>query len=71
MSAHRSRFARHAIQKECTRARRGELADFTGVSSPYEAPLAADLILDMGQLSLPEAVGQLVGRIGRHAPADE
>lgn len=49
------------------RARRGELAEFTGVSSPYEAPLAADLTLDMGRLSLPEAVAQLVERIGRHA----
>ena len=45
------------------RVRRGELAEFTGVSSPYEAPLAADLTLDMGQLSLSEAVAQLVGRI--------
>jgi adenylylsulfate kinase len=53
------------------RARRGELAEFTGISSPYEAPLAADLTLDMGQLTLAEAVGQLVGRIGRHAPAEE
>jgi len=53
------------------RARRGELAEFTGVSSPYEAPLAADLTLDMGRLSLPEAVAQLVGRIGRHAAGPE
>ncbi|TLD47142.1 MAG: putative adenylyl-sulfate kinase [Accumulibacter sp.] len=53
------------------RARRGELAEFTGVSSPYEAPLAADLTLDMGRLSLPEAVAQLVGRIGRHAAGQE
>lgn len=45
------------------RARRGELAEFTGVSSPYEAPLAADLTLDMGQWSLAEAVAHLVGRI--------
>ncbi|MBN8452303.1 adenylyl-sulfate kinase [Accumulibacter sp.] len=53
------------------RARRGELAEFTGVSSPYEVPLAADLTLDMGQLSLPEALAQLVGRIGRHAAGQE
>jgi len=53
------------------RARRGELAEFTGVSSPYEAPLAADLTLDLGKLSLPEAVAQLVGRIGRHAAWQE
>lgn len=28
------------------RARRGELADFTGISSPYEEPADADLVLD-------------------------
>lgn len=28
------------------RARRGEVADFTGISSPYEAPADADLVVD-------------------------
>jgi sulfate adenylyltransferase len=28
------------------RARRGEIADFTGISSPYEEPLDADVVID-------------------------
>lgn len=28
------------------RARSGDIADFTGISSPYEEPLAADLVID-------------------------
>jgi sulfate adenylyltransferase len=28
------------------RARRGEIPDFTGISSPYEAPGEADLVVD-------------------------
>jgi len=51
------------------RARRGELPEFTGVSSPYETPQAADLTLDMGRVSLAEAVAQLVGRVDRHGLA--
>ncbi|WP_363322128.1 adenylyl-sulfate kinase [Accumulibacter sp.] len=53
----------------CARARRGQLAEFTGVSSPYEAPLAADLTLDLWRLALQEEVAQFVGRIGHHDPA--
>jgi sulfate adenylyltransferase len=34
------------------RARRGELADFTGISSPYEEPLDADLVVDTSTLSV-------------------
>ncbi len=30
------------------RARRGEIADFTGISSPYEQPQFPDLIIDTG-----------------------
>jgi adenylylsulfate kinase len=31
------------------KARRGELANFTGVSAPYEAPTAADLRIDTAE----------------------
>jgi sulfate adenylyltransferase len=41
------------------RARRGELPDFTGISSPYEEPEAADVVIDTTQTSLPEAVAVL------------
>lgn len=46
------------------RARRGEIADFTGVSDPYEAPSAPDLIIDTSTIHLHagvEAVLELWG----------
>jgi len=46
-------------------ARRGELADFTGVSSPYEAPEQADLSIDTTQRSLADAVDQLLQLLAR------
>ena len=42
------------------RARAGEIADFTGISAPYETPEAPELVLDTGQLSLAESVAVLV-----------
>ncbi len=42
-------------------ARRGELAEFTGVSSPYEAPEEPALTIDTAQISLADAVAQLTG----------
>ena len=44
------------------KARAGQIAQFTGVSAPYEAPLAAALTLDAGSLALDESVA----RICRH-----
>ncbi|MBE3025539.1 adenylyl-sulfate kinase [Janthinobacterium sp. BJB1] len=44
------------------KARAGQIAQFTGVSAPYEAPLAAALALDAGILALDESVA----RICRH-----
>ncbi|KAB8053285.1 adenylyl-sulfate kinase [Janthinobacterium rivuli] len=41
------------------KARAGHLAQFTGVSAPYEAPLAAALTLDTGALTLEESVERL------------
>lgn len=42
------------------RARAGEIAGFTGISAPYEAPLAAQLTLDTTQRALSESVQTLV-----------
>jgi adenylylsulfate kinase len=42
-----------------SKARAGQLAQFTGVSAPYEAPLAAALTLDTGILALEESVARL------------
>jgi len=38
------------------KARRGEIKDFTGVSSPFEAPLNPDLEIDTSKLSIKESV---------------
>jgi adenylylsulfate kinase len=42
------------------KARRGEIADFTGVSSPYEPPINAELELDTGVESLEVCVSQVL-----------
>ena len=41
------------------RARAGEIRDFTGISAPYEAPTAPDLLLDTEAKSLEEASREL------------
>lgn len=38
------------------KARRGEIANFTGISDPYEAPLQPELTLDTSVLSLEQSV---------------
>ncbi|AEG45096.1 adenylyl-sulfate kinase [Isoptericola variabilis] len=38
------------------RARRGEIPDFTGISSPYEAPDDADVVVDTSVTDVPDAV---------------
>ena len=41
------------------RARRGEVADFTGISSPYEEPEDADLVIDTSAVSVADAVAEV------------
>ncbi|MFJ3407415.1 adenylyl-sulfate kinase [Promicromonospora sp. NPDC090134] len=41
------------------RARAGEIAEFTGISSPYEEPGDADLVVDTTDVPVPEAVEQV------------
>lgn len=45
------------------RARKGELADFTGVSSPYEPPEHPDLAIDTSLMCQEDAVRQLLALI--------
>ena len=51
------------------RARAGEIADFTGVSAPYEPPNAPDLVVDTVADDVETCVGQLfkcvTGKFGR------
>lgn len=42
------------------RARQGEIKDFTGISSPYEAPEQAEVVVDTGKLSLEESVDVVI-----------
>lgn len=43
------------------KARRGEIKDFTGIDSPYEAPPNPELIIRSDQLSVEEAVKEILG----------
>jgi adenylylsulfate kinase len=42
------------------RARAGEIKDFTGISSPYEEPEDAELVVDTGALSLEASVASVM-----------
>ncbi|MES3025798.1 MAG: adenylyl-sulfate kinase [Pseudomonadota bacterium] len=42
------------------RARSGEIAEFTGISSPYEAPPAAELVVDTAAQSLEQSVASVL-----------
>ena len=42
------------------KARQGLIAEFTGISSPYEEPLAPDMIIDTGATPLEQAVQQII-----------
>ncbi len=41
-------------------ARNGDIKDFTGISSPYEAPVNPELRVDTGNLSLEESVERVI-----------
>jgi len=41
-----------------SRARRGELPEFTGISSPYEAPVSPDLTIDTAGLTIDDSVAR-------------
>jgi adenylyl-sulfate kinase len=45
------------------RARRGEIPTFTGVSSPYEPPAAAECVVRTGEIPIQEATDLILARI--------
>lgn len=49
------------------RARKGEIADFTGISSPYEVPAAPDLAVDTARLSLEQCVDEVLALLEQRA----
>jgi len=51
------------------RARRGEIAAFTGVADPYEPPTAAELTLDASDaVSVDDAVARILARLAEPEP---
>lgn len=48
------------------RARAGQLAEFTGISSPYEAPQAPEVIVDSAAASVDDGVGKVLARLRQH-----
>lgn len=42
------------------KARRGEIKDFTGISSPYEPPLSPELVVNTGEKSLEMCVATVI-----------
>ncbi len=45
------------------RARKGEISDFTGISSPYETPENADLIVNTGEKAVQECVDEIIDHL--------
>ena len=51
------------------RARSGEIEDLTGVTAPYEAPLAAEMRIETASTDIPSAAAQVTGEVlGRIRP---
>lgn len=48
------------------KARRGEIADFTGISAPYEPPVFAELRVDTTRDSVEECIAQLVDYVTKN-----
>ena len=44
-------------------ARQGRIQNFTGISSPYEAPEAAEIVLDMSSEPLDASVRRVVALV--------
>jgi len=47
------------------KARAGEIAEFTGITSPYEPPLDPELVLDTASLSVDECASAVVAEVVR------
>ncbi len=45
------------------KARRGEIADFTGVSAPYEIPVAPELVIDTVHLTVEQSLENLLNYV--------
>ncbi len=50
------------------KARAGEITDFTGISAPYEAPEACELVVDTDRLSVSESIDLISAYVQRAFP---
>ncbi len=53
------------------KARAGEIADFTGVSAPYEPPSAPEMVVDTAQSDIADCVEEIVAYVERTFRAKE
>ena len=51
------------------RARKGEIKDFTGISSPYEPPEQPDLVVPTDELDVEECLALLMRYVGERFKA--
>jgi bifunctional enzyme CysN/CysC len=52
------------------KARSGEIAEFTGISAPYEAPENPNLVIDTGNASIGQCVDAMLAYIDKHLAPD-
>lgn len=52
------------------KARSGEIANFTGISAPYEEPENAEIVVDTGQLSVMRSVDYMIERLDEEGIID-
>jgi adenylylsulfate kinase len=50
------------------KARRGEISSFTGISDPYEAPTAPEVVIDTSCVQIETAVAQVLAEVQRRLP---
>ncbi len=48
------------------KARLGEIKEFTGISSPYEAPVNPEIVVDTGTLNLNDSVEEVINYLKEH-----
>ena len=52
------------------KARAGKIADFTGVSAPYEAPQTPEIVLETGSEPVSQSRAKLIDYVERHFSLD-
>jgi adenylylsulfate kinase len=49
------------------KAREGTISEFTGISSPYEAPLKPEIVVQTGEASLDECANMVIAYLKQHS----